>query len=119
MAEEYPEFELKRLQAEQSKTRRDEVFGGLSLAERAEYNRKTKRIDQLIRDIAANAAANQRLRSTKLEQERQWSKDAETDTHQDEARQSYRSRETSYTEASAASKRKRAKGRNESDEMID
>jgi hypothetical protein len=41
------ESELKRLRAEQYKTLQDEVFGGLSPAEQAEYNRKSERIHEL------------------------------------------------------------------------
>jgi hypothetical protein len=37
MAQERPESELARLRKEQDQTRHDEVFGGLSLAERTEY----------------------------------------------------------------------------------
>ena len=57
MPKEKPEFELKRLRAEQGKTRRDEVFGGLSPAERAAYNRTTKRIHELEIELAAIAGA--------------------------------------------------------------
>jgi hypothetical protein len=47
MAKENPESELTRLRKEQNKTQQDEVFGGLSPAERAEYNGKAKRINEL------------------------------------------------------------------------
>jgi hypothetical protein len=47
MAKEKPQSELARLRAEQNKALEDEVFGGLSRAERAEYNGKTKRINEL------------------------------------------------------------------------
>jgi len=49
VAKEQPESELKRLRNEQSKARQDEVFGGLSHAERAEYNGKAERIHELER----------------------------------------------------------------------
>jgi len=39
--------ELARLQKEQAKTRQDEVFGGLSPAERSAYDRKQSRIHEL------------------------------------------------------------------------
>jgi hypothetical protein len=39
--------ELSRLRKEQAKTLHDEVFGGLSPAERAAYNRKQDRIREL------------------------------------------------------------------------
>ena len=57
MLKEKSRFELKRLRAEQGKTRQDEVFGGLSPAERAAYNRKTKRINDLEIELAAMADA--------------------------------------------------------------
>ena len=47
MEQEKPESELARLRKEQEKTRRDEIYGGLSLAERAEYNRKAERLRAL------------------------------------------------------------------------
>jgi hypothetical protein len=47
MAKENPESELTRLRKEQNKTQQDEVFGGLSPAERAECNGKAKRINEL------------------------------------------------------------------------
>lgn len=112
MAKEAPESELKRLQAEQVKRRRDEVFGGLLPKERAEYDRKTERIDQLVRELAASTG----VRSAKAEQEKQWNKEPETDISKTRARQPYRSREQGYPGSSAASRRKLAKGKNESDE---
>ncbi len=39
--------ELARLQKEQAKTRQDEVFGGLSPAERSAYDHKQDRIQEL------------------------------------------------------------------------
>ena len=50
MAEEKRQSELKRLRAEQYKTLQDEVYGGLSPAEQAEYNRKSDRIHELERE---------------------------------------------------------------------
>src|SRR5438105_6867707 len=44
-----PENELLRLRREQSKTRQDKIFGGLSHAERAVYNTKQNRIHELER----------------------------------------------------------------------
>jgi hypothetical protein len=65
MAREKHEFELKRLRTEQSKTRQDEVFGGLSPAELAEYNRKSERIHELESEIHASAVAEKKSRSAK------------------------------------------------------
>lgn len=44
--------ELLRLREEQSKTRQDEVFGGLSAAERSAYDIKADRIHKLERGAA-------------------------------------------------------------------
>jgi hypothetical protein len=51
MAKEQHESELKRLRTEQNKTRQDEVFGGLSSAERAKYDGKSERIHKLESEI--------------------------------------------------------------------
>ena len=61
MAKEKPESELKRLRVEQKKAQQDEVFGGLSLSERKEYDRRTKRINQLEIEIQASAVAKQKF----------------------------------------------------------
>jgi hypothetical protein len=47
MEDETPRAELMRLLKAQLKARRDEVFGGLSHAEQAEYNRRSERIREL------------------------------------------------------------------------
>jgi hypothetical protein len=62
MATEKRESELERLRREQSKTRHDEVYGGLSPAEQAEYNRKSDRIHELEGEIQASAIAEQTTR---------------------------------------------------------
>jgi hypothetical protein len=72
MVEEEPQFELLRLRKEQNKARHDEVFGGLSPAERAAYNRKSERIHELQGDFQASAVAKKSLQSAKAEQSRQW-----------------------------------------------
>jgi hypothetical protein len=63
--------ELTRLRKEQNKTRHNEVFGGLSSAEQAEYNAKAERIHELEGKIRASAVAKS-LQSAKTEQSRQW-----------------------------------------------
>jgi hypothetical protein len=93
MPKEEPEFELKRLRTDQDKTRRDEVFGGLSPAERTEYYRKRKRINELESELTARAVTKESAQIKKAEQRRQWSEESETDNPQGEARQPYRSRE--------------------------
>jgi hypothetical protein len=62
MAMEKHDSELKLLRAAQNKTRQDEVFGGFSPAEQAEYNRKSERIYELEREIQTSAVA-ERVRS--------------------------------------------------------
>ena len=57
MAEEKPQSELTRLRKEQNKARHDEVFGGLSPAELAAYNRKAERIHELENYFQASAFA--------------------------------------------------------------
>ena len=61
MAEEKPQSELTRLRKEQNKTRYDEVFGGLSPAELAEYNGKAERIHKLENYFQASALAKKIL----------------------------------------------------------
>ncbi len=111
MAKEKPESELKRLRKEQNQTRRDEVFGGLSPAERDAYDRKSERIYELESQIHASAVAKKSPRSAQAEQRLQWTKEPETDTPQDEAHQPYRSREKGSTGSSTESRRQRAKPR--------
>jgi hypothetical protein len=113
VAKETLESELNRLREEQSKTRQDELFVGLSPAERAEYYRKSERIYELQGEMQMSAIAEQSSRSAKTEQRRQWNKASETDTPQDEAHQPYRSREKDSVNTSADQRRKRGKGKNE------
>jgi hypothetical protein len=58
MVEEKTQFELIRLREEQNKARHDEVFGGLSPAERLEYNEKAERIHELENDLRQSRAAS-------------------------------------------------------------
>lgn len=81
MAKENPESEVKRLRKEQNEALDDEVFGGLSPSERAQYDRKIKRINELTIQLAASAGAKKSSQSVKPEQKRQWNKEPETDTH--------------------------------------
>jgi hypothetical protein len=87
------ESELARLKKEQRKTRENEVFVGLSIKERAVYNEKSARIDELKTEIQAIAFGEVKAPSSKSEQHRHWNKNTETDTHQSEAHQPYGSRE--------------------------
>jgi hypothetical protein len=76
MGKEKPESELAQLQKEQSKTKRDEVFGGLSDEERAEYDRKTKRINELV--IETSAVTKKSSQSSKAEPLRRSDKESKT-----------------------------------------
>jgi hypothetical protein len=87
---ESPQAELLRLLKEQRKTREDEVFGGLSAAERSAYNTKKSRIDELEHRFSEERTAAGR----KAKQNTGWNDTIETDlAHQNEARQPYRERE--------------------------
>jgi hypothetical protein len=57
VAKKKPESELRRLRTEQGKTRRDEVFGGLSPAERGEYDKRAERIRILEGQLQKSAVA--------------------------------------------------------------
>jgi hypothetical protein len=52
MRSETHKFELERLRRQQAKTRADEVFGGLSWAERAAYDLRQCRIRELEHDLS-------------------------------------------------------------------
>lgn len=52
MTSKAPQLELERLRKQQVKARADEVFGGLSRAERAAYDRRRDRIIELERDLS-------------------------------------------------------------------
>jgi hypothetical protein len=110
---EEPESELKRLYAEQAKTRQDEVFGVLSPAERAAYNARTERINELVIALAAIAGVKKSRQQAKADQRGQWNKESETDTPQSEAHQTYRSRENDSANWSMNSTKKRGKAKGE------
>jgi hypothetical protein len=59
--EENIQSELTRLLAEQSKARQDEVFGGMTTTERAEYTLKEKRINELEIELATRHRADKKL----------------------------------------------------------
>jgi hypothetical protein len=116
VAPEKPEAELKRLLKEQHKARQDEVFGGFSPAERAEYEGKAHRIHALESEIQASAVSKKNSVSAKAEQERQWNKESETDTPQTEAHQPYRSREKGSTDCSSDSRMQQTKAKKTAEE---
>jgi hypothetical protein len=93
MAEEKLQSELTRLRKEQKKARQDEVFGGFSDAEQAEYDENAERICELESEHREEVPSSENLQFATAEHRRQWNKDSETDTPQSEAHQPYRSRE--------------------------
>jgi len=72
MVQKTSQSELTRLRKEQNKARQNEVFGGLSPAERAEYNGKAERIHKLESEIQASTVAEKRLQLVKSEEHNQW-----------------------------------------------
>jgi hypothetical protein len=52
MTSKAPQLELERLLQQQAKAQADEVFGGLSLAERAAYDVRQNRIRELEHDLS-------------------------------------------------------------------
>jgi hypothetical protein len=120
MPHESSQTELARLLTEQETARRDEVFGGLSPAERAEYARKAKRINDLEIELRTSTVVKKSFPSVRAEQSRQWDRTSETDTPQAEAHQPYRSRETGSTDANTESSgSNRSKEKNEPEEKGD
>ena len=67
MAKEKTDVELKRLRTESKKTREDEVFGGLSPTERAEYKLTEARIHELESEILERAVAQSSGSATETE----------------------------------------------------
>jgi hypothetical protein len=95
MEDQNPHSELIRLRRQQHRTLQNEVYGGLSTAERTEYNRRAKRIHELDAQLQLTAPAD----GDAAEERREWKKKPETDTPQNEARQPYRTREEDSTNA--------------------
>ena len=78
-----------------SQARQDEVYGGFSESERAEFDSRAKRIKELETQLKTLTSADE----VAAEQRREWNKKPETDTPQSEARQPYRNREKDSTNA--------------------
>lgn len=57
MMTEVPQLQLERLRKQQAKARADEVFGGLTTAERAGYDRRQHRIRELEHDLSEPEAS--------------------------------------------------------------
>ena len=106
MERESPLAEVLRLLREQNKARKDEVFGGLSAAERADYNRKAARILELESCLGGDIF---RSRSAEAAARRSdgWDQTSETDTPQSNARQPYRDREKDARKSKKESKRQK------------
>jgi hypothetical protein len=71
MAKENRAVELMQLRNEVKKTRLDEVFGGLTVTERTEYDRKIQRINELEIEESRSAVAEKKS-SASLEERGQW-----------------------------------------------
>ena len=95
MEDETLSAELARLRDQQFSARQNEVYGGLSKVEQADYDARAKRIYELTKQVEAIASSSR----AQAEQRREWNKSSETDTPQIDARQSYRSRERDSTTA--------------------
>jgi Skp family chaperone for outer membrane proteins len=93
LAVENPKSELARLRKEQRQARQDEVYGGFSKSERAEYDARAERIHELDARLLTMTSADEAA----SEQRREWNKKSETDTAQSESRQPYRNREADST----------------------
>jgi Skp family chaperone for outer membrane proteins len=95
VAVENPKSELARLLKEQRQARQDEVYGGFSKSERAEYDTREERIHELDTQLLTMTSADEAA----SEQRREWNRTSETDTPQSEGRQPYRNREQDSTNA--------------------
>jgi hypothetical protein len=93
VAEEKPKTELARLRDEQQQARQNEVYGGFSESERAEYDARGERIHELGTQLQTPTPADQAA----AEQRGEWNKKSETDTAQSEGPQPYRNREADST----------------------
>jgi hypothetical protein len=85
--------ELTRLLKEQNTARQEEVFGGLSRTEQAECDSRMKRIHELAIELQTKRDETGCQCDESGQQKRQWNRNSETDTPQNDARQPYRSRE--------------------------
>jgi hypothetical protein len=101
MDRETPRAEVLRLVKELRKARQDEIFGGLSLSERADYDRKANRISEL--EVLLETTSLSLFSEPDPENSGAWNKMSETDTPQFLARQPYRDRERVSRESQAES----------------
>ncbi|MGB7603056.1 MAG: hypothetical protein WBM24_22325 [Candidatus Sulfotelmatobacter sp.] len=101
MDRETPRAEVLRLLKELRKTRQDEIFGGLSLSERADYDRKANRISEL--ELLLETTSLSFFSEPDPNNSAAWDKISETDTPQSLARQPYRDREKDAPDSQAES----------------
>ena len=92
---ESPKSELARLHNPQRQARQDEVYGGFSKSERAEYDSRAERINELDAQLQTLASADK----VAAEQRGEWNKKSEMDMPQSEGRQPYRTREQDSMDA--------------------
>jgi hypothetical protein len=98
VAEKNTASELARLRKKQQQAQQEEVYGGFSKSERAEYDSRAERINELetqLQTVTSDEAA--------AEQRHEWNKKSETDTPPTEGRQPNRTREQNSTNASTDS----------------
>jgi hypothetical protein len=101
MDRETPRAEVLRLLKELRKTRQDEIFGGLSLSERADYDKKANRISEL--ELLLKSTSLSLFSEPTPDNSGAWDKMSETDTPQSLARQPYRDREKDSRDSQAES----------------
>ena len=101
MDRETPQAEVLRLLKELRKTRHDEIFGGLSISERAEYDKKANRISELA--LLLETTSLSFFSKPDSKNSGAWVKMSETDSPQSLARQPYRSREKDSRDSEAQS----------------
>ena len=99
MKRETPRAEVLRLLRELRQIRHDEIFGGLSLSERAEYDRKVSRISEL--ELLSGTAYLSLFSEDDLNNKSGWEKTSETDSPETLARQPYRDREKASRDSQA------------------
>ncbi|MGB8581748.1 MAG: hypothetical protein WCD47_13065 [Candidatus Sulfotelmatobacter sp.] len=101
MDRETPRAEVLRLLKELRKTRHDEIFGGLSLSERADYDKKSNRISEL--ELLLETTSLSLFSGPDPDNSRAWDKMSETDAPQFLARQPYRDWEKDSRDSQAES----------------
>jgi hypothetical protein len=101
MDRETPQAEVLRLLKELHKTRQNEIFGGLSVTEWAEYHRKANRISEL--ELLLETSSLSLFTEPNSNRIGAWNKMSETDAPQTLARQPYRDRELDSRDSQAES----------------